>query len=136
MIAARLSFALIRDVLARLRKRDIVRVIIVGAGDTGELVLRAMSRSRTRAYRVVGFLDDDRDMRDRSINGVRILGPSSSIGEIVERERVEEVVLTTNQYATDLMAECRRRGVTFRDVGAFFRSQIDGEAAAAEAIAR
>ena len=136
LIAARLSFALIRDVLARLRKRDLVRVVIVGAGDTGELVLRAMSRSRTRAYRVVGFLDDDRDMRDRSINGVRILGPSSSIGEIVERERVEEVVLTTNQYATDLMAECRRRGVTFRDVGAFFRSQIDGEAAAAEAVAR
>jgi UDP-GlcNAc:undecaprenyl-phosphate GlcNAc-1-phosphate transferase len=136
LIAARLSFALIRDVLARLRKRDIVRVVIVGAGDTGELVLRAMSRSRTRAYRVVGFLDDDRDMRDRSINGVRILGPSSSIGEIVERERVEEVVLTTNQYATDLMAECRRRGVALRDVGAFFRSQIDGEAAAAEAVAR
>jgi UDP-GlcNAc:undecaprenyl-phosphate GlcNAc-1-phosphate transferase len=136
LIAARLSFALIRDVLARLRKRDIVRVVIVGAGDTGDLVLRAMSRSRTRAYRVVGFLDDDRDMRDRSINGVRILGPSSSIGEIVERERVEEVVLTTNQYATDLMAECRRRGVALRDVGAFFRSQIDGEAAAAEAVAR
>jgi FlaA1/EpsC-like NDP-sugar epimerase len=85
---------------------------------------------------VVGFLDDDRDMRDRSINGVRILGPSSSIGEIVERERVEEVVLTTNQHATDLMAECRRRGVTLKDVGAFFRSQIDGEAAAAEAVAR
>ena len=42
-------------------------------------------------------------------------------------EHVEEVVLTTNQYANDLVSECRRRGVTFRDVGAFFRSQIDAE---------
>ena len=127
LIAARLSFGLIRDLLARLRRRDLVRVLIVGAGDTGELVLRAMARSRTRAYRVVGFLDDHLEMRDRSIHGVRILGPSSSIGEVVDREHVEEVVLTTNQYADDLLVECRRRGVTFRDVGAFFRSQIDAE---------
>ncbi|HZO26012.1 MAG TPA: hypothetical protein VFH48_08465 [Chloroflexota bacterium] len=131
LIGARISFGLIRDVLARLRRRDLVRVLIVGAGDTGELVLRSMSRSRTRAYRVVGFLDDHLEMRDRSIHGVRILGPSSSIGEVVEREHVEEVVLTTNQYADDLLVECRRRGVTFRDVGAFFRSQIDAETQAA-----
>jgi FlaA1/EpsC-like NDP-sugar epimerase len=113
-----------------------VRVLIVGAGDTGELVLRSMSRSRTRAYRVVGFLDDHLEMRDRSIHGVRILGPSSSIGEVVEREHVEEVVLTTNQYADDLLVECRRRGVTFRDVGAFFRSQIDAETQAAGVAAQ
>jgi UDP-GlcNAc:undecaprenyl-phosphate GlcNAc-1-phosphate transferase len=136
LIGARLSFGLIRDLLARLRRRDLVRVLIVGAGDTGELVLRAMVRSRTRAYRVVGFLDDDRQMRDRSIHGVRVLGPSSAIGEVVEREHVEEVVLTTNQFDDDLVVECRRRGVTFRDVGAFFRSQIDSETQAAGIAAR
>jgi UDP-GlcNAc:undecaprenyl-phosphate GlcNAc-1-phosphate transferase len=128
LIGARLSFGLIRDLLARLRKRDLVRVLIVGAGDTGELVLRSMSRSRTKAYRVVGFLDDDQQMRDRSIHGVRILGPSSSFGEVVDREKIEEVVLTTSAYADDLVTECRRRGVTFRDVGSFFRSQMDAEA--------
>jgi UDP-GlcNAc:undecaprenyl-phosphate GlcNAc-1-phosphate transferase len=128
LIAARLSFGLIRDLLAKLRKRDLVRVLIVGAGDTGELVLRAMSRSRTKAYRVVGFLDDHLEMRDRSIHGVRILGPSSSLGEVVEREQIEEVVLTTSSYADDLVTECRRRGIAFRDVGAFFRSQMDAEA--------
>jgi UDP-GlcNAc:undecaprenyl-phosphate GlcNAc-1-phosphate transferase len=136
LIGARLSFGLIRDLLDRLRRRDLVRVLIVGAGDTGELVLRAMSRSRTRAYRVVGFLDDHLEMRDRSIHGVRILGPSSSIGVVMEREHVEEVVLTTNQYADDLVVECRRRGVTFRDVGAFFRSQIDAETQPAGVAAR
>jgi UDP-GlcNAc:undecaprenyl-phosphate GlcNAc-1-phosphate transferase len=128
LIGARMSFVLIRDVLARLRRRDLVRVLIVGAGDTGELVLRAMTRSRTRAYRVVGFLDDDHGMRDRSIHGVRVLGPSSALGEVVDRVGVEEIVLTTNFYAEDLLAECRRRNITFRDVGSFFRSQIDAEA--------
>jgi FlaA1/EpsC-like NDP-sugar epimerase len=128
LIAARMSFVLIRDILARLRKRDLVRVLIVGAGDTGELVLRAMARSRSKAYRVVGFLDDNVEMRDRSIHGVRVLGPSSTLAEVADRQHVEEVVLTTNHYADDLLAECRKRGITLRDVGAFFRSQLDGEA--------
>lgn len=136
LIAARMSFVLIRDLLARLRRRDLVRVLIVGAGDTGELVLRSMARSRTRAYRVVGFLDDDRAMRDRAIHGVRVLGPSSAIGEVVDREGVQEVVLTTSQHADHLAAECRRRGIPFRDVGAFFRSQVEGEARALGAGAR
>jgi len=85
---------------------------------------------------VVGFLDDDRGMRDRSINGVRVLGPSSALGEVVEREQIEEIVLTTNYYADDLLVECRRRGITFRDVGAFFRSQIDAETQPAPAALR
>jgi len=105
-----------------------VRVLIVGAGDTGELVLRSMARSRTRAYRVIGFLDDDRGMGGRAIHGVRVLGPSSSLGEVFEREHVDEVVLTTNRYSDDLLSVCRRHGVAFRDVGAFFRAQLEGEA--------
>jgi FlaA1/EpsC-like NDP-sugar epimerase len=95
-----------------------------------------MSRSRTKAYRVVGFLDDDQQMRDRSIHGVRILGPSSALGEVVDRENIEEVVLTTTAYADNLVTECRRRGVTFRDVGTFFRSQMDAEAQPAGVGAR
>jgi len=128
LIGARMSFVLLRDLLARLRKRDLVRVLIVGAGDTGELVLRSMARSRTRAYRVIGFLDDDRGMGGRAIHGVRVLGPSSSLGEVFEREHVDEVVLTTNRYSDDLLSVCRRHGVAFRDVGAFFRAQLEGEA--------
>ncbi|MCC6179210.1 MAG: hypothetical protein IT305_28210 [Chloroflexi bacterium] len=136
LIAARMSFVLIRDLLSRLRRRDLVRVLIVGAGDTGELVLRSMARSRTRAYRVVGFIDDDHAMQNRSIHGVRVLGPSSRIGEIVAREGVDEVVLTTMRHCDNLAAECRTLGVAFRDVGAFFRSQLEGEVQPAPAALR
>ena len=127
LVAARMSFVLIRDVLARLRRRDLTRVLIVGAGDTGELVLRAMARSRSHAYRAVGFLDDDRDKQQRAIHGVRVLGPTTSLGEIVQREGIDEVVLTTADRRGDLADECRRLGVSFRDVGAFFDSQVEGE---------
>jgi len=130
LVAARMSFVLIRDVLAQFRKRDLVRVLIVGAGDTGELVLRSMARSRNRAYRVVGFLDDDCEMQHRAIHGVRVLGPSDQLCAVVEREGIDEVVLTTSQSSERLIADCRRLGVSFRDVGAFFRSQMEHEASA------
>jgi UDP-GlcNAc:undecaprenyl-phosphate GlcNAc-1-phosphate transferase len=129
LIAARMSFVLIRDVLARLRRRDLIRVLIVGAGDTGELVLRAMARSKTHAYRVVGFLDDDRGKRDRAIHGVRVLGPAADLRAVVERVGVDQVVLTTATDENDLARECDRLGVDFRDVGAFFRLQAEGERA-------
>jgi UDP-GlcNAc:undecaprenyl-phosphate/decaprenyl-phosphate GlcNAc-1-phosphate transferase len=130
LVAARMSFVLIRDVLAQFRKRDLVRVLIVGAGDTGELVLRSMARSRLKAYRVVGFLDDDKEKQHRAIHGVRVLGPSDRLPDVVEREGVDEVILTTAQPSERLAAECDRLGVAFRDVGAFFRAQLEHEAEA------
>jgi UDP-GlcNAc:undecaprenyl-phosphate/decaprenyl-phosphate GlcNAc-1-phosphate transferase len=136
LIAARMSFVLIRDLLARLRRGDLTRVLIVGAGDTGELVLRAMARSRTRAYRVVGFVDDDRGKLDRAIHGVRVLGPLAALREVVERSRVDEVVITTADHAGELAAECGRLGVVCRDVAAFFQAQRDGETPRVEAAAR
>jgi hypothetical protein len=75
-------------------------------------------------------------MRDRAIHGVRVLGPSSSLGEVVAREHVDEVVLTTTRYSDDLVSVCRRNGVRFRDVGTFFRAQLEGEAQPAQVGAR
>ena len=136
LIAARLSFGLIRDVLVRLRRRDLRRVLIVGASDTGELVLRAMVRSQSHDYRVVGFLDDDVGKQQRAIHGVRVLGPASSLGEVVEREAIDEVVLTVTDRHGEVASECRRLGIGFRDVGSFFHSQLEGEARPIEAAAR
>ena len=132
LIAARMSFVLIREVLARLRRRDLTRVLIVGAGDTGELVLRMMARSKTDAYRVVGFLDDDPRKQDRAIHGVRVLGPTRRLRELVERERVDEVVLAMADADRSVAAECDALGIGFRDVAGFFRSEIEREGRPAE----
>ena len=127
LVAGRMSFVLIREVLARLRRRDLTRVLIVGAGDTGELVLRMMARSKTHAYRVVGFLDDDPGKRDRAIHGVRVLGSSKRLREIIERERVDEVVVAMADADQRVAAECGLVGVACRDVPGFFHSELESE---------
>ena len=84
----------------------------------------------------MGFLDDDQAKQNRAIHGVRVLGPAASLRDVVKRERIDEVVVTTPDSAGELAAECTRLGVGVRDVGAFFRSQLDGEAQAAKVMAR
>ena len=49
-------------------------VLIVGAGDAGQLVVREMQRNRRLAYTPVGFVDDDARKKHLRIHGVRVLG--------------------------------------------------------------
>ena len=49
-------------------------VLIVGAGDAGQLMVREMQRNRQLHYTPIGFVDDDPRKRGARINGVRVLG--------------------------------------------------------------
>src|SRR6478672_4351618 len=51
-------------------------VLIVGAGDAGQLMVREMQRNRQLHYTPIGFVDDDPRKRGDRIHGVRILGSS------------------------------------------------------------
>jgi UDP-GlcNAc:undecaprenyl-phosphate/decaprenyl-phosphate GlcNAc-1-phosphate transferase len=129
MVGVRLSFVFIRDWLARLQQHDMTRVLIVGAGDTGELMLRAMNRGRRRSYRVVGFLDDDPTRRHLAIHGVAVAGGSKDLASTVQLLAVEEVLLAiaAGPLKDELTAACSRLGLVVRDVGDFFQDLSDGE---------
>lgn len=69
------------------------RLLIVGAGDAGESLLREIKRMGVTRYEVVGFLDDDPHKLHARIHGVEVLGPTSKIKEIAEQSEVSEVLL-------------------------------------------
>ena len=58
----------------RERSRDRKKVLVVGAGDAGELVVREMLRTRRIRYRPVGFVDDDQKKKNLRIHDVRVVG--------------------------------------------------------------
>lgn len=128
LISSRLSFVFLPELIARLRHRDLIGVLIVGAGDTGELVLRAMRRNSARSYRVVGFLDGDATKIDRAIHGVRVLGSPDRLEDIVVREGVSEVVIASpSPEEAALAARCKKLGVALLDAGSFFQLHLEAQ---------
>lgn len=69
------------------------RVLIVGAGDAGEQIVRAMLQERRSKYLPVGFVDDDQAKRGLIIHGVRVLGRRAEIPQIVEKYEIEELLI-------------------------------------------
>lgn len=61
------------------------KIIIVGAGDAGEKILREIKENYLLDYEVVGFIDDDPAKQGRSIHGVRVLGNIQRIDKIVRK---------------------------------------------------
>lgn len=80
-------------VMNRVGSRGGHRVLIIGAGDAGSLLLRDIENQPQLGYRVVGFLDDDPVKRSRFVRGARVLGPVDDLPLIVAREEVEEILV-------------------------------------------
>jgi FlaA1/EpsC-like NDP-sugar epimerase len=69
------------------------RVLIVGAGNAGEALVREMQKAHGGRYEVVGFADDDATKKGARIHGVPVLGPIDEVPAFIERQRPDEVVI-------------------------------------------
>jgi UDP-GlcNAc:undecaprenyl-phosphate GlcNAc-1-phosphate transferase len=98
----RISFRLIRVWMMRFSApRYGRRVLIYGAGDGGELLLRELQNNHELGLLAIGFVDDDPQKRGRMIHGVRVLGPAAELTTMVGAHKVDELVISTGKLAED-----------------------------------
>lgn len=69
------------------------RVLIIGAGRAGDMLARDMFRDPSRALIPVGFVDDKTRKVGMDIQGVRVLGTSTQIPDLVERYDIDLIIL-------------------------------------------
>jgi len=69
------------------------RLLIVGAGDAGAMILRDMLAKPEYAYRPIGFIDDDPAKAGRCIHGIRVLGTRADVERILAVHRPDEVLI-------------------------------------------
>lgn len=69
------------------------KMIIIGAGDAAEKVVREIYDNPKMKYRVVGFVDDDKNKVGKQIHGIKVLGRIDELKEIVKSEGVDEILI-------------------------------------------
>lgn len=80
-----------------------LRVVLVGAGEAGNSLLWALRHDRASNREVVGFLEDSPGRVGARIQGVEVLGPISAAEEVFARVRPDEVIVTAQHLARDLV---------------------------------
>jgi FlaA1/EpsC-like NDP-sugar epimerase len=69
------------------------KVLIVGAGDAGQLILRELQRSKVLDYTPIGLVDDNPRWRGGRLLGVRVLGNTADLKSILRNHRPDEVLI-------------------------------------------
>lgn len=75
-------------------------VLVLGASSTGVQLLRALAG--TRQWRVVGLLDDDKEMVGRRVHDVPVLGTLADIARVAQRHSVRQVIIAMPQASASV----------------------------------
>ena len=92
------------------------RVLIIGAGDNGEMALWMLNRPHlARAFVVVGILDDDPRKQGTRVNGVEVIGTSEMLRDLVQHYDIGLIVYTIHNInparKRNLIAAAHRTGI-------------------------
>jgi FlaA1/EpsC-like NDP-sugar epimerase len=94
------------------------RVLIVGAGDAGALVVREMQKNTQLRLSPVCFLDDDPAKQKQQIHGVQVVGTLNDLARTVMLRRIHEVIIAIPSAPGRVIRQvadvCRSRGIPFR----------------------
>ncbi len=98
----------------------IKRFLIVGAGNTGEALLREIHRMSISQYEVVGFIDDAAIKQGISIHGISVLGTVEQLPNICRERNIDEIAIAmpsaTPQQMRRVVQVCQGAKVRFRTV--------------------
>ena len=87
------------------RNSNMEQTLIVGAGATGEQLLRDLLRSDAHYYKVVGFVDDDRGKQGTYLSGRPVLGPIADLPVIVRRHGVGTILIAMPRVPAERIRE-------------------------------
>jgi UDP-GlcNAc:undecaprenyl-phosphate GlcNAc-1-phosphate transferase len=125
LAGSRVAFRFFRKVLPAGGSDDARRVLIYGAGDGGELLLREILNNNELRYKPVGFVDDDRLKQGKVIHGLRVFKGNGNLRAVCARARAEEVLLSSSKFSDERVRQiteaCRDARVMLRRM----RIQID-----------
>jgi UDP-GlcNAc:undecaprenyl-phosphate/decaprenyl-phosphate GlcNAc-1-phosphate transferase len=108
LAGSRLAFRLFRQLLPAVTKQNGRRVLIYGAGDGGELLLRELRNNGELQLWPIGFLDDDPAKNGKVIHGLRVFGGNGDLSTVCAQHEVDEVVISSMKMSEERIQEVLR----------------------------
>lgn len=107
------------------------RLLIVGGGQSGEILIRGLLHPRQQRFTPVGIVDDDWHLMRKQIHGIPVLGRVDDIPHLVMEKRIKEIVLAipsaSGETLSRIVDRCMEAGLKpkiARDMGTLI--QTDG----------
>lgn len=95
-------------------------ILIVGAGIGGQELLEELQTHFKKQYNIQGFVDDDKEKIGQSINGVKVLGPASSLKANIKKYKIDGIFVAipsaSGEVVRKILSYCRNNRVFFKIV--------------------
>ena len=113
------SRLLARSLIERPAARSLMargkEVIVVGAGDAAQVIVKEMLKSSALGYTPIGLIDDDPRKRNLRIHGVRVIGTIAELPRLLADQHPDEVLIAipsaSGEVRQEIVAMARRAGV-------------------------
>jgi FlaA1/EpsC-like NDP-sugar epimerase len=121
---ARLAVRLIVERPSRDARVPKHEVLVIGAGSGGQMVVRELQLNPNLGSTAIGFVDDDPRKRGMRMLGLKVLGSTNEIDEILDETEPDEVVIAIpsapGTLRAKVVAACRDREITVRTLPTVF----------------
>jgi UDP-GlcNAc:undecaprenyl-phosphate GlcNAc-1-phosphate transferase len=106
VVGSRLAFRLIRQMLPPAMSEG-RKVLIYGAGDGGEMVLRELNNNPEWNCLAVGFLDDDPLKKDKVMHGLRVYDANGMLADLCRKKQIAEILISARGISPEKLKVIR-----------------------------
>ena len=134
-LGIRLSYRVVISLFGNQSKKAAKRIMIVGAGTSGSVILKEMTTSSLVNGCVVCFVDDDKNKAGKFLNGVPVAGNRNDIPRLAEEYKIDEIYIAIPSASAKerkaIIEICRETGCQVKILPGIYQL-INGEVSIAK----
>lgn len=127
---SRFALRAIREATPRFLRRG-RRILIIGAGDAGEMLVREFGKDPSGPMVPVAFIDGDGKKHGARLHGVPVVGDLNQLDATVKKHNVAEILIAipsaTGEQMRRIVSACSQTGIPFKTVPSL-REMIESHA--------
>jgi FlaA1/EpsC-like NDP-sugar epimerase len=94
------------------------RILIVGAGSAGQMIVREIRQNDTLPLKIIGFIDDDPLKKNQRFQGVQVLGRQEKLARLCHDYLIDEVIIAipsaSGKKIKNIVDRCQEAGVKYK----------------------